>query len=113
MSQVDEKIAFYKEELKSHGITLKDESLLDKVTKALGPSIHNNDASKVSTSDPEEVARVKKSFLIGKLGLSDGPELDAAIKEVTEKMGVSNKNKHRAIFYALLVEKFGKEDVYK
>ncbi|MBS1668740.1 MAG: DUF2853 family protein [Bacteroidetes bacterium] len=112
MSKVDEKIAHYKEEMKAHGITLK-EGLLEKVTKALGPSIHNNDASKVSTSDPEELARVKKSFLIGKLGLKDGPELDAAMEEAGKKFGPGNKNKHRAIFYALLVEKFNKEDIYK
>jgi hypothetical protein len=113
MNQTEEKIAFYKQELKTHGITLKDEKLLEKVTKALGPSIHNNDASKVSTTDPEEVARVKKSFLMGKLGLKDSPELDSAIHDVANKFGASNKNKHRAIFYTLLVEKFKKENIYK
>ena len=112
MSKVDEKIAFYKQEAKTQGIVL-NEGLLEKVTKALGPSIHSNDASKVSTSDPEEVGRVKQSFLVGKLGLKDGPELDTAIKEVANKFGASNKNKHRAIFYTLLVEKFHKEDLYK
>ena len=38
--------------------------------------------------------------------------LDAAIAEVCEKMGKSNKNKYRAIFYYLLVEKFDKADIY-
>jgi hypothetical protein len=48
-----------------------------------------------------------------KLGLSaSDEELDAAIKEVCEKMGSSNRNKYRALFYALLAVKFGKESVY-
>ena len=112
MNKVEEKIALYKQEIKTHGITLKNENLLEKVTKGLGPSIHNNDASKVSTTDPEEVARVKKNFLIGKLGLKDSPALDEAIIEVSNMFGSSNKNKHRAIFYTLLVEKFKKEGIY-
>jgi hypothetical protein len=112
MSKLEEKIAHYKEEMKAHGITLK-EGLLEKVAKALGPSIFNNDSSKVASSDPDELERVKKSFLIGKLGLKDGPELDEAIKEAAKKFGPGNRNKHRAIFYALLVEKFHKEDLYK
>jgi hypothetical protein len=56
--------------------------------------------------------RVKTNFLINKLGLTDGPELDAAIKEVCEAMGTSNRNKYRTLFYASLVKKFGKESVY-
>jgi small subunit ribosomal protein S1 len=46
------------------------------------------------------------------LELEYSEELDAAIAEVCEKMGKSNKNKYRALFYYLLVEKFGKADVY-
>jgi hypothetical protein len=50
--------------------------------------------------------------LIKKLGLDDSPALDAAIKEVCEQLGSANRNKYRAIFYYLLVKKFGKEAVY-
>ena len=56
--------------------------------------------------------RVKNNFLIKKLGLSDGPALDAAIGEVAEKLGKSNRNKYRAMVYYLLVKKFGKESVF-
>ncbi|MGR3810161.1 DUF2853 family protein [Jiulongibacter sp. NS-SX5] len=88
------------------------EALLTGVAKGLGPSIYNADASKVSGSDKAELDRVKTNFLIKKLGLSDGPELDAAIAEVMEKMGSSNRNKYRAVVYALLAVKFGKESMY-
>lgn len=101
----------YKSELDTLGISY-DEALLSAVTKGLGPAIYNEDSSRVSSSDPDELARVKTNFLIGKLGLSDGPELDQAIADVVEQLGSSNRNKYRAIFYYLLVVKLGKASVY-
>jgi hypothetical protein len=111
MSKFDEAIETYQESLKDLGITI-DADLLTAVAKGLGPSIYNADSSKVSSSDAEEIARVKNNFLIGKLGLADGPELDAAIDSVVEQLGASNRNKYRAIFYALLVIKLGQESFY-
>jgi hypothetical protein len=112
MSKFDEKIAIYKASVAELKLNISD-SFLTAVAKGLGPSIYLGDASLVSGTDPDELSRVKKNFLIGKLGLKDGPELDAAIKETVEKMGTSNRTKHRAIFYALLAQKFGKESMYK
>jgi hypothetical protein len=111
MSKFDDAIEVYKKSMESLSIPC-DEALLKKVAKGLGPSIYLKDASLVSGSDAEEIARVKNNFLIKKLGLADGPELDAAITGVIEKMGTSNRSKHRAIFYYLLVQKFGKESIY-
>jgi hypothetical protein len=102
----------YKSEMSSLGINY-DETLFTAVTKGLGPVIYNADASRVSCSDAEEMARVKNNFLIGKLGLADGPELDTAIQEVCDQLGSSNRNKFRAMFYYLLVKKFGKESMYQ
>lgn len=111
MSKFVEAMDLYKSEMKKLGIACDDE-LLTKVTKGLGPSIYNLDASKVSTSDKSELDRVKTNFLIKKLGMTDSPELDAAINAVGEKMGKSNRNKYRAIFYYLLVKHFGAEAKY-
>ncbi len=112
MSKRDEKIALYTKAAKDLGLGL-DENFIEKVTVGLGPSIYNRDAESVSCSDASELERVKTNFLKKKLGLSnDDSELDAAIKEVCEKMGSSNRNKYRALFYALLAKKFGKEDIY-
>jgi Protein of unknown function (DUF2853) len=111
MSAFTDAIETYKEQMTGLGIAV-DETLLTAVAKGLGPSIYNADSSKVSGGDPEELARVKNNFLIGKLGLSDGPELDAAIAETVVTMGTSNRNKYRAVFYYLLVKKFGKEGHY-
>ena len=109
MSKFDEKVAMYEANAKELGLKIPTE-LLTKVAKGLGPSIYLTDASLVS--DAEEKARVKNNFLIKKLGLADSAELDKAIDEATAAMGTSNRNKHRAIVYALLVMKFKKESVY-
>ena len=111
MSKLDEKIAFYQNEMKNLGLDC-EKDLLRSVTKGLGPSIYKVDAETVSGSDEKELATVKNNFLINKLGLTDGPELDNAISMVVEKMGRSNRKKYRPIFYYLLVKEFGMESSY-
>ena len=111
MSKFDDAVNRYKDEMNKLGIAF-DADLLTAVTKGLGPSIYSDDSSKVSCSDSAEMDRVKANFLIKKLGLADGPELGAALKEVCEQLGSSNRNKFRGMFYYLLVKKFGKESVY-
>ena len=111
MSKLDEKIALYTKASKDLKLGL-DDAFIAAVTKGLGPSIHNKDAETVSCSDSSEIETVKKNFLIKKLGLEDSDKLDDAIKAVCEKMGTSNRNKYRALFYALLAKEFGKESVY-
>ncbi|MEE9439487.1 MAG: DUF2853 family protein [Saprospiraceae bacterium] len=114
MTKFEEKVEEYYKimtgDLNQKGV---DKALLTKVTEGVGANIFKADASKVSTTDPEEVARVRNSFLIEKLGCADSPKLDAAIEKVTNIFGSSNKSKHRAIFYYLLVIEFNKESVYK
>ena len=113
MSTQAELIELYTADLKEKcGVAAPDVELLTKVTKGLGPSIYNNDASKVSGSDKTELELVKNNFLIKKLGLADTPELDTAIDKVLEQYGKSNKNKYRAVVYYLLTKHFGKESVY-
>lgn len=112
MSKRDELIAKYAADLKEKcGITA-DMDLLTKVTIGCGPSIYNDDASTVSGSSESELQTVKTNFLIKKLGLKDGPELDKGIASVIETYGKSNRNKYRAVLYYLLVKHFKKESVY-
>ncbi len=111
MSKLQEKIDLYQSEVEKLGLGL-DAELLAAVTKGLGPSIYKVDAEKVSSSDKKELATVKKNFLIKKLGLEDGDALDAAIEAAIEKIGKSNRNKYRAIFYTILVENLGMQSVY-
>jgi len=111
MSKLDDKIELYTKSANDLNLGL-DDAFIASVTKGLGPSIYNKDAESVSCSDSSELETVKKNFLINKLGLEDSSELDDAIKEVCQKMGTSNRNKYRALFYALLAKKFKKEEVY-
>ena len=111
MARFEEELEKYVSQNDTLGLGLSA-ALIEGVAKGLGPSIYNDDSSRVSGSDSTEVERVKQNFLIGKLGLEDGPELDSAIAEVMDKMGSSNRDKYRANVYALLAKKFGKEDLF-
>ena len=113
MNKLDDKIRTYIENAQKLNLNLSKE-LIEKVTKSLGPSIYNKDSEIVSCSDKSELERVKENFLKKKLALSNQneSELDNTLKEICEKMGSSNKNKYRALFYALLVQKFKKESIY-
>lgn len=87
-----------------------DMDLLRKVTIGCGPSIYNRDASTIAKSDPKEVATVRKSFLMGKLGLADSDKLDEGIAKVMEQY--TNRTKYRVVVYYLLTKHFGKDAVY-
>ena len=112
MSQRDDLIAKYADDLRTKCGTEPDMDLLTKVTIGLGPSIYDADAALVSGTQQSELDLVKNNFLIGKLGLSDGPELDAAIASVIETYGSGERQKYRAVVYYLLTRHFGKEGVY-
>ncbi|MEM9144599.1 MAG: DUF2853 family protein [Pseudomonadota bacterium] len=112
MSKRDELIKKYADDLKKKCSMDPDLDLLTKVTIGCGPTIYNDDASTVSSSDPAELERVKKNFLIKKLGLADGPALDEGIAAAVATYGKSNRNKYRAVMYYLLTKHFGKEAVY-
>ena len=112
MSERDELIVKYAADLKEKCGVSVDMDLLTKVTIGCGPSIYNADSATVAGSQQSELDTVKNNFLIKKLGLADGPELDAAIDAVIEKYGRSNKSKYRVVIYYLLAVHFKKESVY-
>lgn len=108
MSKFDEAVEKYAADLDEMGGY--DAELLRKVTKGLGPSIYNDDSSKVAASDKDELATVKNNFLIKKLGLEDSEELDEAIAAVAKEY--NKRFKHRAVFYYKLVKALGQESHY-
>lgn len=111
MSKFNEKVELYQNFMKEKNLSFEVD-LLQAVTKGLGPSIYKKDAETVAGTDSKELETVKNNFLIKKLGLSDSPQLDEAIKEVIEQIGKSERNKYRAVVYYLLAKKFNKESVY-
>lgn len=112
MNKRDELIAKYAADLKEKCGLAADVGLLTKVTKGCGPTIYRDDASTVSATDSAELERIKKNFLVKKLGLQITDDLDGGIKAVIDQYGRSNRNKYRAVVYYLLVKHFKREAVY-
>jgi hypothetical protein len=113
MSKRDELIAKYAADLKDKCGFKADMDLLTKIAIGCGPSIYNADSATVSSSNEAELATVKNSFLIKKLGLKDSQDLDKGINAVIETYGKTNRNKYRVVVYYLLTKHFKKESVYK
>jgi hypothetical protein len=112
MSARDELIVKYAADLRDKCGVSTNMDLLTKVTIGCGPSIYNTDAAKVAGTQQSELDTVKNNFLIKKLGLADGANLDAGIDAVIEKDGRANTHKYRAVVYYLLAVHFKKESVY-
>lgn len=112
MSRRDDLIAKYAADIQDKLGEAADLDLLTKVTVGCGPSIYREDAETVAASDPAELERIRKNYLIGKLGLPDGPDLDKGIDAAIDTYGRSNHSKYRAVVYYILCRHFGRESVY-
>ena len=78
------------------------------IVKHLGVALKSRDASLVASTDPEELKRVRESWLKKKLGIAGtDAELDTAIGEVMTKMK-AQRMKERVTVYYLLAEHFKK-----
>ena len=109
MSKFDEAVAKYTADLEALGVGV-DADLLHAVSKGLGPSIYNKDSQLVACSDKAELERVKNNYLIGKLGCSASDDLDGALSAVCQQY--DKRQKQRAVFYYLLVQRLGKQGAY-
>jgi hypothetical protein len=112
MGKRDDLIAKYARDIETKLGQTPDMDLLRKVTIGCGPSIYNADAETIAASDGSEVARVRDSYLVKKLGLAESADLDSAIRTVMDQYGSSNRSKYRAVVYYMLCRHFGKEAVY-
>ncbi|MBU2531571.1 MAG: DUF2853 family protein [Alphaproteobacteria bacterium] len=85
-----------------------NESAVNGIIKHLGIALRSKDASLVSCSSKDELARVRDSWCKKKLGLTAADtELDSMIKEVCEAMKADSR-KNRVAFYYLLAQKANK-----
>ena len=112
MNKREELIQIYAGELRDKCGLSPDMELLTRVTIGLGPAIYNPDACTVAGTDPEELDRIRRNFLLRKLGLPDGPDLAEGLDHAIETYGRSNRAKHRAVIYYLLTKHFGREAAY-
>ncbi|POO57750.1 DUF2853 family protein [Agrobacterium rosae] len=83
-----------------------DEAVVNKIVKHLGIALRNRDSSLVSTSDPEELGRVKANWIGKKLGVT-GPDADKAVEETVAAMK-ADRTKSRVTFYYLVAKHLDK-----
>ncbi len=83
-----------------------DEAVVNKIVKYLGIALRNRDSALVSSSDPEELARVKSGWCAKKLGV-DGSDADAAIAATAKEMA-ADRSKSRVTFYYLVAKHLDK-----
>ncbi|WP_296084939.1 DUF2853 family protein [uncultured Agrobacterium sp.] len=79
-----------------------DEAVVNKIVKYLGIALRNRDSALVSSSDPQELARVRSGWCAKKLGV-DGAEADAAIAATAKEMA-ADRSKSRVTFYYLVAK---------
>ncbi len=85
-----------------------NEAAVEGIVKHLGIALRNRDSSYVASTDPEEMKRVRESWLKKKLALpGTDAELDKAVHAVTDKMH-ADRLKDRVTVYYLLAEHFKK-----
>ena len=78
------------------------------IVQHLGIALRNKDASLVAATDPDELKRVRESWLKKKLALTESDEeLDKSIQAVMTKMKADHA-KGRVTVYYLLAEQYGK-----
>lgn len=97
----------YLDDLKRYVPTANEKAVAG-IVKHLGIALKSKDASIVSCSSKDELARIRDNWLKKKLAITGtDAELDGTIREVCEKMK-ADKQKQRVTFYYLLAEKYAK-----
>lgn len=78
-----------------------DNNIIEQLIKSLGPGIYNL-GLQVSLTDKEELQRIKKNFIIGRLGLSN-EEANHIINQIKDNLK-KKKNIYAVIFYYKIIE---------
>jgi hypothetical protein len=99
----------YIEDIKKYTSTVNEEAVAG-IVRHCGIALRNRDSSLVAGTDPEELKRVRESWLKRKLALTESDaDLDKAIHAVMDKMK-GERAKGRVTVYYLLAEHFKKLD---
>lgn len=96
--------------IKKYASNVNEEAVAG-IVQHLGIALRNKDASLVAATDPDELKRVRESWLKKKLALTESDEeLDKSIQAVMTKMK-ADRMKERVTVYYLLAEQYGKLDL--
>lgn len=83
-----------------------DEEVVAKIVRHLGIALRNRDSANVACSDKAELDRVRQSWCMKKLGVSDAAAADDAIARACEAM-TGDRSKNRVTFYYLVAKDLG------
>lgn len=83
-----------------------DMDLVEALYRRLAGSLARKDARYVSFTDAKEVGRVRRNFVMGRLGVKSKAKADEAIAAVGAKMK-KDRMKSRFVAYYLLTDHFG------
>lgn len=113
-SRKDEVLAKCMTDLKEKvGEARPDAALLEAAFKACGPSVYKADSATVAASDAKEVERVRKGFIVKKLGVKSEDKGNAAIAAAVAKYGKSVRAKRRPVVYYLIAKELKKAAALK
>ena len=82
-----------------------DMELLEALYRRLASSMARKDARTVSFKDSKEVGRLRRNFVMGRLGVKSREKADEAIMAVAGKMKGGGSNSRLTVYY-LLTEHF-------
>ncbi|WP_425307454.1 DUF2853 family protein [Ammonicoccus fulvus] len=97
-------------DVKKHADKIDEEAVAG-VIGHCGIALQSADASQVSFGDKAETDRVKKNFVMKKLGITDEAAADEAIAAVGAKLKGATR-RYRPTVYYLLADHFGKLDLF-
>ncbi len=109
----DDLIARYGAELRDRCGIAPDMALLARVAAGCGPAIFDADGGLIDMQDPAERRRIRRNFLVRRLGLADTPALDEAIEATADLYENGSPLKYRAVLHYMLVLHFGRADHYR
>jgi len=82
-----------------------DTELVEALYRRLAGALARKDARLVAFSDAKEVGRVRRNFVMARLGITSKTKADEAIMMVAEKMK-KDRTKSRLTVYYLLTQHF-------
>lgn len=82
-----------------------DMEMVDALHRRLASSLARKDARYIAFKDSKEVGRVRRNFVMGRLGVKTKDKADEGIMKVAEKMS-KDRTKSRLTAYYLLAEHF-------
>ena len=85
-----------------------DNNLFDALYKIYAGVVARKDARLVAAKDPEEVKRVKRNFIKGKLGIT-GEKADKAFDNVMKTLAGTRQKNRLTVYYLLTIELKGKK----